>query len=66
MDHFAYPWKRVATWGLVSSFVIGSSFFHVDGTVKFTRGGRWNGKIQVTTPGGPAGGTFDIHVEERE
>ena len=38
----------------------------LDGTVKFTRGGRWNGKIQVTTPGGPAGGTFDIHVEERE
>ena len=38
----------------------------LDGTVRFTRGGRWNGKIQLTTPGGPVNGTFDIHVGGRE
>lgn len=39
---------------------------NVDGTIKINMGGSWNGKVQVTTPGGPAGGTFQIHVEERE
>ena len=37
-----------------------------DGAIKVSMGGSWNGKVQVTTPGGPAGGTFQIHVEERE
>jgi len=38
----------------------------VDGTITFNMGGSWNGNVQVTTPGGPAGGTFQLHVEERE
>ncbi|MFQ5569614.1 MAG: FixH family protein [Rhodothermales bacterium] len=39
---------------------------NVDGTIKFSMGGSWNARLQVTTPGGPASGTFQIHVEERE
>ena len=38
----------------------------VDGTIRFSMGGSWNAKLQVATPSGPAGGTFQIHVEERE
>ena len=38
----------------------------LDGTVRFTRGGRGNGKIQLTTASAPGNGTFDIHVEGRE
>ncbi len=37
----------------------------MDGSINFSMGGSWNGKVQVTTPNGPVEGTFQLHVEER-
>ena len=35
-----------------------------EGTVSFTMGGGWNGRVQVTTSSGPAAGDFDVQVRQ--